>query len=89
MNNHDIVNEADLLNISFNASRSKDRFNQSESAIRLTSGYYKMAPRVYFNGNFTLMAWVKLNSIQFNSRLMDVGNGPESDNLLFGTSIYF
>jgi hypothetical protein len=57
-----------------------DRFNNTDGAILLNNSYYTLPTRVYFSGDFTILAWVKLISYSSNSRLIDCGNGPSSDN---------
>jgi hypothetical protein len=64
MNVHDIINEADLYEGS-NVTLTQNRFYKSDSALSLTQGYYKMPPRVYFNGNFSLLTWVKIKEISY------------------------
>lgn len=59
-----------------------DRFNNTDGAILLNNSYYKLPTGVYFSGDFTILAWVKLNTYSSNSRLLDCGNGPSSDNVL-------
>jgi len=46
-------------------------------------GYLSMPNDVYFSGDYTLSVWVKVRSFQFNSRIIDVGNGPNLDNVIF------
>ncbi|MFZ4773744.1 MAG: LamG-like jellyroll fold domain-containing protein [Terrimicrobiaceae bacterium] len=40
----------------------------------------------YFTGDFTVMAWVYVRNFNSWSRLIDFGNGPNSDNILFAIS---
>ena len=82
MNVHDIINEADLYDGS-NVTLTQNRFNKSDSALSLTQGYYKMPPRVYFNGNFSLLTWVKIKQISYQARLIEVSNGRNNNNLAF------
>ena len=59
-----------------NATLTSNRFGQSNSALSLSNGYYKVPPGVYFSGEeLTIMAWVKVNNHKINSRLIDFGNG--------------
>ncbi len=39
----------------------EDRLNKSDSALLLNNGYIRIPSGVYFNGDFTFMAWVKFN----------------------------
>ena len=50
-------------------------------------GYLTVPPGVYFSGSFTVSAWVKVNSIRDMARIIDFGNGPESNNVYFGVSL--
>ena len=71
-----------------NAEYTDDRFGNENSAIHLNNGYIKIPDGTYFNGNFTITAWIKLKSIRWHSRLFDFGNDSEN-NLMFtfwGTS---
>jgi hypothetical protein len=66
-----------------NAALTFDRFGRPNSALSLTSGYYKIPPGVFFSGTqFTIMAWVKVGTFISNSRLIDFGNGPNQDNIV-------
>jgi len=55
------------------------------SALLLKDGYLTMPPRVYFVGDFTITAWVKLNSIGYYSRILDIGKGSYSENIVLST----
>src|SRR5436190_17858188 len=59
------------------------------SALNLdgTSGYAQAANGVYFNGNFTIEAWVFVRSYNNWSRLIDFANGPDNNNVLFALSV--
>jgi hypothetical protein len=61
-----------------------DRFDRPKSAIYFNKGYLKVPPGIYFSTNFTLIAWIRLNSYQRWSRIIDFGNGPGNDNIIFG-----
>jgi hypothetical protein len=66
-----------------NATLTFDRFGRSNSALNLTSGYYKVPLGVYFKGTqLTIMAWVNVKSYESNSRLIDFGNGKFSENVV-------
>jgi len=58
-----------------------DRFGVANSAIYFNHGYLQVPAGVYFSGDFTVTAWIYLNSYQLNSRIFDFGNGPGSDNI--------
>jgi len=59
-----------------------DRFSNPYGAIYLNIGYYTVPPGVYFSGDFTILAWVKEVSYQGGARLLDFGNGLDSDNVI-------
>ena len=63
-----------------------DRFGKADSSLLMSDGYYLMPPGMYFNGSFSVLAWVKINSIRKNSRLMDCGNGAPSNNVVLALS---
>lgn len=46
----------------------------SYSAIKLESGYLEVPQGVYFNGDFTISAWVRLNVYSLWARLIDFGD---------------
>lgn len=53
-------------------------------AIAFTGGSYATVPAdVWFDQDFTIVAWVKLNSITTWARIIDFGNGEDSNNVLF------
>ena len=67
-----------------NAYLTTDRFGCSKSAIRINNGYLKAPLGIYFQDDFTIIAWVKVNSARFQSRILDFGNGGWADNIEFG-----
>lgn len=51
-----------------------DRFGNPFGAIYLNNGYYQVPAGVYFsNGGFSILAWIKLNSLTHGARLIDFG----------------
>ena len=58
----------------------EDRFFTSDSAVKLIgSEYFKAPPNVYFNGDFSITAWIKLDSTKevlptISFKLLDFGN---------------
>lgn len=69
----DAVGNAHLyngVNYSFISGSNKDQM-RIFSAIRLDSGYLQAPPRVYFNGDFTITAWVRINRFSLWGRLID------------------
>ena len=82
----DIVGGANMYN-GYNVEFVKDRFGNSNSAIRFTEGYYQVPPGVYFNGDFTVSVWIKpINVFNQWARIIDFGNGGLSDNIQFLSS---
>jgi arabinan endo-1,5-alpha-L-arabinosidase len=76
-----------------NASLSQDATNPAEySGYMPLSGYFTAPPDVYFNGNFTITAYVYLYAVENWARLLDFANGAPMDNVQFvlssGTSGY-
>jgi hypothetical protein len=65
-----------------NANLTFDRFNRSNSALNLTSGFLKAPNGVYFNSNFTFMAWIRKRENVIWSRIIDFGNGISNNNIL-------
>lgn len=61
-----------------------DRFNLPGRALSFdgTDDFIDAPDNVYFNGNFTVTAWVNVTAIQTWSRLFDFGNGMTSNNVL-------
>jgi sugar lactone lactonase YvrE len=53
------------------------------SAVNLdgASGYAQVTNGVWFSGDFTIEGWVYVRSYNNWSRLMDFGNGPDTDNV--------
>ena len=82
----DVVGGANLFGGS-NYYFAADRFNNSNSAIYFKSGYLQVPSGVYFSGDFTITAWIKLNSYANWQRIIDFGNGDPKgfpmDNVFF------
>ena len=56
-------------------------------AISFTGGSYATVPAdVWFDQDFTIVAWVKVNSYANWSRIIDFGNGEGVNNVLFAVS---
>lgn len=61
--------------------------NGENRTYLLISNSYLLAPaEIYFSGDFTVSAWVYINSIRFYGKIFDFGNGPSSDNVDIGLS---
>lgn len=70
-----------------NASFVNDRLNQPSSAIYLNNGYCQARSDVYFNGSdFTISAWINQVSLSKWSRILDFGNGPNSNTIMLATT---
>ena len=63
-----------------------DRCDRLNSALDLNNGYTSLAEGVYFNSAFTISAWVYPHAVDSWSRLVDIGNGWKSDNILLAIS---
>ena len=86
MNNlSDVIGSANLYGGS-SYSFVPDRFCSPNSAIFFNSGYLQVPPGVYFSGDFTVTAWIKLIpyqsfSYQSFATILNFGNGLTSDNV--------
>lgn len=78
----DKAGSADFYNC-INASPAEDRFNIPYSAIYFNVGACQVKPDVYFNGNFSILAWVKVLQIFHGHTLLDFNNGPTKDQVFF------
>jgi len=82
----DTVSKCDLK-IELNGALDTDRFGKVSSALFLNNGYATAPPGIYFDpatGGFTVMSWIKIASTGPSLRIIDFGNGAESDNIMFG-----
>ena len=71
-----------------------DRFGNPKSALDFNNSYNQAPAGVYFDpatGGFTVMTWLKLNSLNAFQRIIDFGNGVPMDNMIysFTTVPYF
>ena len=78
----DAIGNATLYN-GLSYTFTEDRFCCPRSSIYLNQGYLQVPPGVYFWGDLTIIAWIRMKSIQSNSRIIDFGNGPSMNNVLF------
>jgi len=60
-----------------------DRNGWSMDSISLQGGYTLFPNNVYFNGPFTIAAWVYPLSLGTWARVVDIGNGIANDNIVF------
>ena len=79
----DAVGGARLFN-GFNYGFTEDRFGKPNSAISFSDGYISVTSGVYFSGDFTITAWIKLRSYRSFSQLIDFANGVDNGNFMFG-----
>ena len=85
----DYMGSSDMIPGSLDANETigftQDRFNNTNASIYMEPGYYMLPPGIYFNNNsFSFLAWVKILSISYFSRVIDCGNGPAMDNFILG-----
>lgn len=59
-----------------------DRFGNPTGAIFLNNGAYVVPNGVYFNGSFSVLAWVKIVTITSGSRLIDFSTRAGADNVI-------
>jgi len=64
-----------------NVSLTEDRFGKPNSALRLNYGSLRIPSGIYFAGDFTISAWVKLNKARHFARIIEFGNGAYADNV--------
>ena len=57
-----------------NVTFSNNRFNFANSSISFNYGFYFAPTGEYFNGDFTISVWVKLNKLISWARILDFGN---------------
>lgn len=69
-----------------NAELTFDRFNNSNNSLKLNNSHATVPPGDYFDRNFTITEWVKVNEIASYSRFLDFGNGAESNNVVLSFS---
>ena len=63
-----------------------DRSGTPNSALNLNGSYTQVPPNVYFSSEFSITAWLYPNSVTPYSRLIDFGNGPNNNNIIFSIS---
>ena len=59
-----------------------DRNAKPASALDLKAGYVQAAEGIYFDGDFTITAWVMLRKYSTWAAILDFGNGPRSNNII-------
>ena len=79
----DLAGNANMYKVS-NTTFVADRFGIPYSALNLNGGYTKVPPGVYFDtGEFTITAWIYPLQLDYGAILIDFGNDPVADNLVF------
>jgi hypothetical protein len=70
------------------ASLSTDRFGNPNMAYDFdgVDDYISFPSDIYFDGAFTVSAWANIRTVQSWCRLLDFGNGSNSDNVLLAFS---
>lgn len=64
----------------------KDRFNNPNGAVYTNLCYYMIPPGFYLNTTYSFLIWVKVIAFSLYARIIDCGNGPQSDNIIFSFS---
>jgi len=82
----DVVGEANLSNGS-SYSFTYNRFCSSNSAIHFNQGYLQVPEGLYFNGEFTFIAWLKFKFVSSNLIILDFSNnGVNKNEIKLGVS---
>jgi hypothetical protein len=82
-NYSDCIENSDLKE-GENFELTNDRFDNEKSALGLKDGYLKLPTNVYFSdNNYSVLAWVKVKKFNEWSRLLEVGNDKNEDNVSF------
>lgn len=76
-----------LLKQELNANFETDPYNGYRH-VNIQNGYLSGPAGVYFKGDYSVSAWVNLNSVATWGRVLDFGNGAPFDNIVFGTSSF-
>ena len=70
-----------------NAALTDDRFGNPNSALALNDGFLLAPPGVYFDGEFSATAWVRVRKYTNSIRILDFGIGhPYASNVLFAAT---
>jgi hypothetical protein len=65
----------------------QDRFGNVNSALALNGGWTQVPAGVYFDSiEFTISVWIYPMNVGYNSRIIDFGNGPGSNNIIVSFS---
>ena len=82
----DVISNANII-YGFSYFYVTDRFGNPNSAIYLNKGYLQVPSGVYFEGDFTITAWIQLKSYNSLSTIIDFGNSVSNDNIILGVSL--
>ena len=82
----DVTSNANII-YGFSYSYVTDRFGNPNSAIHLNKGYLQVPSGVYFDGDFTITAWINLKSYNSLATIIDFGNSVSNDNIILGVSL--
>ena len=80
----DVIGGADLKP-GIRVSLTYDRFNFANQAISLDNGYLIAPPGIYFSGDFSFTAWLKIRSLRNQMNIIDFGVGAGKSNVLIKT----
>jgi hypothetical protein len=84
----DVIGSADMTQGS-STSFVADRFGNVNSALALNGGWTQVPAGVYFDTiEFTISAWVYPSNVGSSSRIIDFGNGLDSNNILLSLSSF-
>ena len=79
----DIIGTADMTQGTPLTTFVSDRFGNPSSALSLNGGYTQVPAGIYFNSpQFSISAWVYPLSVINYARVVDFGNGANSNNIL-------
>ncbi len=82
----DVIGSADMIQGNL-TSFTMDRFGNENSALALNGGWTQVPGGIYFNTlEFSISVWVYPSSVGSASRIVDFGNGPLPDNIIFTLS---
>jgi hypothetical protein len=82
----DVIGSADMTQGSL-SSFTTDRFGNVKSALALNGGWTQVQAGVYFDSiKFTISVWVYPMNVGSWARIIDFGNGRDSDNIVLSLS---
>ena len=85
-NLNDVVGDAHLTG-STSCIFVMDRFGNPNSAIYLNKSFLQVPTGVYFDGDFTITAWINLKSFNSLATIIDFGNGSSKNNIVLGMAL--